>query len=120
MEELIIEAWERAGKPPNNKFVHSIIYGDAPVVVTLAKEVKRLKEELNRLDRKMAMLVDTSAIENRLNQLEAAIKFKDELIFAYDATRSPIIDKTILDLRAENKWLKALLIMLAGLLAAIE
>ena len=44
LEELILKAWERAGKPPNNKFVHSIIYGDAPVVVTLAKEIKRLKE----------------------------------------------------------------------------
>ncbi len=46
LEELILEAWERAGRHPNREFVHSIIYGDAPVVVTLAKEVKRLKETL--------------------------------------------------------------------------
>ncbi len=44
LEELILEAWERAGRPHNREFVHSIIYGDAPAVVTLAKEVKRLKE----------------------------------------------------------------------------
>ncbi len=46
LEELILEAWERASRPPNREFVHSIIYGDAPVVVTLAKEVKRLKAYL--------------------------------------------------------------------------
>jgi hypothetical protein len=33
------------------------------------------------------------------NDLEELIKHKDELIFAYDATRTPVIDKTIIDLR---------------------
>ena len=40
-------------------------------------------------------------LTNENKALTAQIEAKDELIFAYDATRSPVIDRTIIDLRAE-------------------
>ena len=40
-------------------------------------------------------------------KLQAKLAAKDELIFAYDATRTPIIDKTIISLRVEVDKLQA-------------
>lgn len=36
-----------------------------------------------------------------ITKLRSDLSAKDELIFAYDATRSPVIDKTILNLRSD-------------------
>ena len=54
-----------------------------------------------------------SKLDSKIHNLEldkaaltAAVEAKDELIFAYDATRSPVIDRTIIDLRAEVERLK--------------
>ena len=42
-----------------------------------------------------------------MTALQSELTAKDELIFAYDQTRTPVIDKTIIDLRAELDDLKA-------------
>ncbi len=42
-------------------------------------------------------------------KLQAKLKEKDELIFAYDSVRSPVIDKTIIDLHVENDRMKKLI-----------
>jgi len=44
-------------------------------------------------------------------EFQANIQEKDELIFAYNATRTPIIDRTIINLRITNKELREALKM---------
>ena len=45
--------------------------------------------------------IEKGVLVETILEIRAKVQEKDELIFAYDATRSPVIDKTILDLRAE-------------------
>ena len=45
-------------------------------------------------------------LADSISNLQAEIEKKDELIFAYDATRTPILDRTIINLQAEVKNLK--------------
>ncbi len=58
-------------------------------------DVLEATELFNREHDKVAKL------KEQINRLHAELAKKDELIFAYDATRSPVIDKTIIDLRAK-------------------
>ena len=46
------------------------------------------------------------ALAQKIIDLIAENKAKDELIFAFDAVRSPIIERTIINLQVENKKLK--------------
>lgn len=46
------------------------------------------------------------SMQTRIEQLQAKVKEKDELLFAYDLVRSPIIDKTIINLQAKVKALE--------------
>ncbi len=67
------------------------------------EEKKQLQTEIFRYNEEL------SDARSKIEQLEAEIVKKDELIFAYDATRSPVIDRTVIDLQAKVVLLKELL-----------
>lgn len=64
--------------------------------------VGQVEELLEDIYMGVSIIVD----KKHYYKMEAQLTAKDELIFAYDATRTPTIDKTIINLRQELSDLK--------------
>ncbi len=72
------------------------------------EELDKHKQRVSELTKEcLDVETDVSNCYKRIKELEAKIDKKDELIFAYDAVRSPVIETTIIDLRARIEEIEA-------------